>query len=362
MLRHRPPARALRAALAASRCSASPVSLASPVVALADARDDLAERLQRDHCVRVSRARLRHRARASVALPARRGAAATSASLALRAALADLPHLASTVSPVAMLADARGDLARLRRRADARPPLATPGMTVRDATIHLELSNRQRLRIRKGIADNRDDANATVTIASLRLNAAHCRHRDPRVALARVRFPHGGRGAAPPPAIARASRCACGLAIFDLRYRRSSRSLTLATTLPNAFNEIIACGRLALASGIALARPWPFRSNAVPRQRPHRWRCAPRSRTCRARPLRSHRSPCSLTLAATVLALGVALTRIRLWRRLRQRPTSPNAIPHPGSNRRIRNGSEAATGSQTPVTMQTRRSMSTVCG
>ena len=59
---------------------------------------------------------------------------------------------------------------------------------------------------------------------------------------------------------------------------------------------MIAYGCLALASGIALARPRPFRPDAVPRQRPHRWR----SRTCRARPLRSHRSPCSLTLAAAV--------------------------------------------------------------
>ena len=104
VLRHRPPSRALRAVLAASRCSAYPASLASPVVALADARDDRAERLQRDHCVRVSRARLRHRARASMALPARRGATAPSASSALRAALADLPE-----PQVAMLADARGD-------------------------------------------------------------------------------------------------------------------------------------------------------------------------------------------------------------------------------------------------------------
>ena len=96
-----------------------------------------------------------------------------------------------------------------------------------------------------------------------------------------------------------------------------------------------------------------FGPGAMLRQRSHHRRCAPRSRTCRARPLRSHRSPCSLTLAATML--GVALTRIRLWQRLRQRPTSPNAMPHPGSNRRIGNGSEAATGSQTPVTMQTRR-------
>ena len=78
--------------------------------------------------------------------------------------------------------------------------------------------------------------------------------------------------------------------------RRSSRSLTLAATVPNVFNEMIACRCLALASGIALARPRPFRPDAVPRQRPHRWR----SRTCRARPLRSHRSPCSLTLAATL--------------------------------------------------------------
>ena len=71
---------------------------------------------------------------------------------------------------------------------------------------------------------------------------------------------------------------------------------------------MIAGGRLALASGIALARPWPLRPNAVPRQRPHRRRCAPRSWTCRARPRRSHRSPCSLTLAATVLAFGTSST------------------------------------------------------
>ena len=81
-----------------------------------------------------------------------------------------------------------------------------------------------------------------------------------------------------------------------LRLRRSPCSLTLAATVPNVFNEMIAYGCLALASGIALARPRPFRPDAVPRQRPHRWR----SRTCRARPLRSHRSPCSLTLAAAV--------------------------------------------------------------
>ena len=70
----------------------------------------------------------------------------------------------------------------------------------------------------------------------------------------------------------------------------------LAPAVTNVFNEMIAYGCLALASGIALARPWPFRPDAVQRQRPHRWR----SRTCRARPLRSHRSPCSLTLAATL--------------------------------------------------------------
>ena len=119
VLHHRPPSRALRAALAASRCSAS------PVVALADARDDLAERLQRDDCIRVSRARLRHRARASVALPVKRGATATSASLALRAALANLPCPASPESPAAMLADARGDR-------DERFPQAVPCRTPRE--------------------------------------------------------------------------------------------------------------------------------------------------------------------------------------------------------------------------------------
>ena len=229
VLRHRPPTRALRAALMASRCSASP---ATPVVALADARDDLAERLQRDHCVRVSRARLRHRARASVALPARRGAAATSASQALRAALADLPSLGSTVSPVAMLADARGDRACLRLRADAHPPRQRRRQqpTCRNAIQH-EPSHPQRHRIRDLIDDNSGDATAQVNVGSLRLNAAHCRHRDPRVALARVRF---------------------------------------------------------------------LGPDAVLRQCPHRRRCAPRLRTCRARPLRCHRSPCSLTLAATV--------------------------------------------------------------
>ena len=85
-----------------------------------------------------------------------------------------------------------------------------------------------------------------------------------------------------------------------LRLRRPSRSLTLAATVLNVFNEMIACACLALASGIALAPPRPFWMDAVLRQRPHRRRCAPRLRTRRVRPRPSLRSPCSLTLAPAV--------------------------------------------------------------
>ena len=54
--------------------------------------------------------------------------------------------------------------------------------------------------------------------------------------------------------------------MFDLRHRRSPRSLTLAPTVPNVFNEIIAGGRLALAFGLALMHvriPRPGRSTAA---------------------------------------------------------------------------------------------------
>ncbi len=165
-----------------------------------------------------------------------------------------------------------------------------------------------------------------------------CRNREPPRNPGTLFNPRGGdarqrEALASPvaaPAVARADR--------DERLRR---------------NERVAISRSPSASRWCTSAF--FRPGAMLRQRPHHRRCAPRSRTCRVRPLRSHRSPCSLSLAATMLALGVALTRIRLWRRLRQRPTSPNAIPHPGSNCRIGNGPEAATESQTPVTMQTRR-------
>ena len=67
--------------------------------------------------------------------PAGQGAAATSASPALRAAPADLPCPASPTSPVAMLADARGDSARLRQRDLARTVAsATPPNSRRDRT------------------------------------------------------------------------------------------------------------------------------------------------------------------------------------------------------------------------------------
>ncbi len=115
---------------------------------------------------------------------------------ALRAALAASPCLASTVSPVAMLADARGDRACLRLRADAHPPRQRRRQrpTCRNAIQH-EPSHPQRHGIRDLIDDNSGDATAQVNVGSLRLNAAHCRRPDPRVALARVRFPRAGRNA-----------------------------------------------------------------------------------------------------------------------------------------------------------------------
>ena len=120
------------------------------------------------------------------------------------------------------------------------------------------------------------------------------------VALARVRFPQAGRDA-PSTSASLALRATLGpRGARPLRLRWSSRSLTLAATVPNVFNEVIACACLALASGIALEAPQPFWPDTVLRQHPHRRRCAPRLRTCRVRPLRRHRSPCSLTLAATV--------------------------------------------------------------
>ena len=128
-----------------------------------------------------------------------RSAVAASASSALRAALAELPRPASPESSVAMLADARGDSARPRHRADAHPPLATLAATTdfteRDNAPQLEPSTLQRFRSRDRIADNGDDANAPVNVDSLRLNAAHCRQGDSRVALTRVRFPRAGRHA-----------------------------------------------------------------------------------------------------------------------------------------------------------------------
>ena len=114
------------------------------------------------------------------------------------------------------------------------------------------------------------------------------------VALARVRFPQAGRGA-PSTSASLALRAALGpRGARPLRLRWSSRSLTLAATVPNVFNEVIACACLALEA------PQPFWPDTVLQQHPHRRRCAPRLRTCRVRPLRHHRSPCSLTLAATV--------------------------------------------------------------
>ena len=78
------------------------------------------------------------------------------------------------------------------------------------------------------------------------------------------------------------------------------------------------CGSWTRLGRRADARPRPFRPDTVPRQRPHRWR----SRTCRARPRRSHRPPCSLTLAATVKKVdngsdGAAITDSPRTSRLR---------------------------------------------
>ena len=205
-----------------------------------------------------------------------------------------------------MLADARGDDARPRRRADAHPPSATSAATTdfkeHDTATHLEPSRRQRLRTRNGITDNRDNANTTVTIPSLRLNAAHCRHRDPRVALARVRHPRTKRNAAvtsaSPALRAALADLPCPAPPVSPVAMLADARDDLAERLQRDHCVRVSRARLRQRARASAALP----PDAVPRQRPHRRRCAPRSRPRRAWPLRCPRSPCSLTLAATVLA------------------------------------------------------------
>ena len=201
-------ARASRRARA-SRCSAPP---ASPVVTLADARGGGAERIQRDDCVRVSRARLRHRACASAALLPGRSTAATSASPALRAALADSPCPASPESTVAMLADARAGRAR-------RFPLAVPCQTPWE-----------------------------------------CRNREP---------PHD------PESL-------FNLRVADARQRDAPASPVAATAVARADRDErlyrIECAAISRSPSASRWRASAsLRPDAVLRQRPHRWRFAPRS-------------------------------------------------------------------------------------
>ena len=196
----------------ASRCSAPP---ASPVVALADARSDGAERLQRDDCGRVPRARLRHRARASAALLAGRGAAATSASPALRAARADSPCPASPESPVAMLADARVGRARrfpakLEGSAGTgnRPTIRKPCSTFASA-----MPGSAMLRLRR--SPRPLSPAPTVTSASTEMNVWRSRARLRRRAGARP-LSSGRTPCCGNVRIAGVARRACGLAVSGL--------------------------------------------------------------------------------------------------------------------------------------------------